>query len=161
MNERLRELREAFGFTQSEMAERIGMKQSNYSLIESGATKIPQILFVALAELGVNINWLMTGIGTRLVMPEEMREEIKKDVDTEPVEVFTVDKEKAEKIQRQPENIQYADTAAERRSMRRATARSKCRPLVELCDAMIARQASIEARIDMLEHRLDELEEVR
>ena len=83
MNERLRELREAFGFTQSEMAERIGMKQSNYSLIESGATKIPQILFVALAELGANLNWLVTGNGLRMVMPEEVKEEMKKNAETE------------------------------------------------------------------------------
>lgn len=161
ISERLRELRVTFGLKQHEMAAKCGLKQSAYSNMETGWAKITMPVFEVLAELGANLNWLMTGIGTRLVMPEEIREEIKKDADAEPVKVFTVDKEKAEKIQRWPENIQYADTAAEHRSMRRDTARSKCRPLVELCDALIGHQASIEGRIDMLERRLDELEEVR
>lgn len=65
MLERLKKLRNVLGLTQTEFAEKLCIKQSAYSSIESGKTKlndryISQICMV----FNVNEHWLRTGEGS-------------------------------------------------------------------------------------------------
>ena len=58
---RLRELR-GFDITQSEFAERIGVSQGYYSLVERGEREVgPEILLRISNVCGKSIEWLLTG----------------------------------------------------------------------------------------------------
>ena len=48
---RIRDLREDHDFTQQELAERLGMKQPQYSRYERGYRDIPTDVLIALADL--------------------------------------------------------------------------------------------------------------
>ena len=48
---RIRDLREDHDFTQQELAERLGMKQPQYSRYERGYRDIPTDILIALADL--------------------------------------------------------------------------------------------------------------
>jgi HTH-type transcriptional regulator, cell division transcriptional repressor len=63
-NERLRQAREALGITQKEMAKKTGVVTSAYGHIESseGAAFSSKLMLV-IAELGISINWIITGKG--------------------------------------------------------------------------------------------------
>ncbi len=47
---RLRELRAAAGYSQTEIADILGMQQNQYSRYERGERELPMHLFIALAE---------------------------------------------------------------------------------------------------------------
>ena len=47
---RLKELREANGFTQKQIAERLGISRKSYSQYERGNRGLPAIVLIALAE---------------------------------------------------------------------------------------------------------------
>ncbi len=62
MNHRIRELRKLLGLTQSEFADKIGLKQSSLSNIEkNGATE--QSIKSICSVYHVNEEWLLTGKG--------------------------------------------------------------------------------------------------
>ena len=67
LKDRLLEARKASGYSQRELAEKVGMKQSTYQALEAvsgksqGTTLLPQMAFV----LGVNAYWLATGEGPK------------------------------------------------------------------------------------------------
>ncbi|MEQ9132689.1 MAG: helix-turn-helix transcriptional regulator [Salinisphaeraceae bacterium] len=63
MHERLKEARRALGYTQKTVAEAVGGKLRSWQDYESAKT-LPgsQVLF-GLANLGINVNWILTGEG--------------------------------------------------------------------------------------------------
>lgn len=70
MNERIKELRKTLGLSQEAFAERLGLKGSAVSHLESGRRNITNQNIVAICrEFGVNEEWLRTGSGD---MFEEM-----------------------------------------------------------------------------------------
>lgn len=67
MNERIKQIRRELGLTQTEFAERIGLKQNSISLIESGKRNISdQAVLSICREYGVNEEWLRTGTGEKM-----------------------------------------------------------------------------------------------
>lgn len=68
MNERIRQIRRELGLTQTEFAERIGMKQNSIALIEGGKRNISdQAVLSICREYGVNEKWLRTGSGDKML----------------------------------------------------------------------------------------------
>lgn len=64
MNERIKQIRRELGLTQTEFAERIGLKQNSIALIESGKRNISdQAVLSICREYGVNEEWLRDGTG--------------------------------------------------------------------------------------------------
>ena len=63
MGDRIRMAREFAGFTQTELAEKIGIKQQSLQAVESGETLMPRKLNKYAEVLGVNLNWILTGEG--------------------------------------------------------------------------------------------------
>ncbi len=64
MNLRLKQIREHFGLSQDEMAQRLNLGQSSYSHLEVGRRKIIDRTVVLICnEFNVNENWLRTGNG--------------------------------------------------------------------------------------------------
>lgn len=65
LQDRLKSARKSAGLTQSQIAQKVGIKQATYSGLETGkqisSTLLPQIAFV----LGVRPYWLATGQGPR------------------------------------------------------------------------------------------------
>ena len=67
MNERIKLIRRELGLTQTEFAERIGLKQNSIALIESGKRNISdQAVLSICREYGVNEEWLRTGTGEKM-----------------------------------------------------------------------------------------------
>ena len=58
---RLRKERKKRGYTQQEMAAKIGIKRNNYTLIESGHRNPTIKTLAALAVFGIDLNYLLTG----------------------------------------------------------------------------------------------------
>ena len=70
MNERIKELRKTLGLSQEAFAERLGLKGSAVSHLESGRRNVTtQNINAICREFGVNEEWLRTGNGS---MFEEM-----------------------------------------------------------------------------------------
>lgn len=70
MNERIKELRKTLGLSQEAFAERLGLKGSAVSHLESGRRNVTtQNINAICREFGVNEEWLRTGSGD---MFEEM-----------------------------------------------------------------------------------------
>lgn len=70
MNERIKELRKTLGLSQEAFAERLGLKGSAVSHLESGRRNVTtQNINAICREFGVNEEWLRTGSGN---MFEEM-----------------------------------------------------------------------------------------
>lgn len=66
MNERIKQIRRELGLTQTEFAERIGLKQNSIALIESGKRNISdQAVLSICREYGINEEWLRTGLGNQ------------------------------------------------------------------------------------------------
>jgi len=67
VNERIKQIRRELGLTQTEFAERIGLKQNSIALIESGKRNISdQAVLSICREYGVNEEWLRTGTGEKM-----------------------------------------------------------------------------------------------
>lgn len=66
MNERIKQIRRELGLTQTEFAERIGLKQNSIALIESGKRNISdQAVLSICREYKINEEWLRTGNGEK------------------------------------------------------------------------------------------------
>jgi phage repressor protein C with HTH and peptisase S24 domain len=63
MNERLREVRLSAGGSQRAFGERFGIAQQTYANYETGKVAVPDAFKQQLADMGVNIHWLVTGSG--------------------------------------------------------------------------------------------------
>lgn len=64
MLERLKELRRCLGLNQTEFAKRLGLTQTAYSMIESGARPLSQKhIKVICSEFGISENWICNGNG--------------------------------------------------------------------------------------------------
>lgn len=76
MNERVRMIRKALGLTLEKFGERIGIKKSSLSSIETGANTLTEqnILFICNA-FNVNEKWLRTGEG-EMFLPLNREQEI-------------------------------------------------------------------------------------
>lgn len=81
MNKRIKELRQYFGLTQREFANKIGLKQNTIALIESGKRNTSEQSIIAICrEFNVNKKWLQTGKGPRFVkQPEDTIEELQQE----------------------------------------------------------------------------------
>ena len=67
MNVRIKQIRHELGLTQTEFAERIGLKQNSIALIESGKRNISdQAVLSICREYGINEEWLRTGHGEKM-----------------------------------------------------------------------------------------------
>jgi len=70
--ERFREFREQQHQSQAELAERLGVPQKLISDVERGRTSFRQDFLLRIHErLGLSIDWLLTGKGSRQFRPEE------------------------------------------------------------------------------------------
>lgn len=63
MNTRLTAIRQKFGESQKAFAMRFGLAQQTYANYESGKADVPDKIKRLLAEMGVNLHWLITGQG--------------------------------------------------------------------------------------------------
>ena len=64
MQQRLKELRKYLKMSQSDLADKIGVKWYKIKDIETGKTRLHGEIIIALMnELGVNSNWLLNGYG--------------------------------------------------------------------------------------------------
>lgn len=74
-NERIKELRKALGLTQERFGERVGLKKSAISQIESGVNGVTdQLRLAVFREFNVNEDWLRTGEGSMFSEPDEDEE---------------------------------------------------------------------------------------
>ena len=74
-NERIKDLRKALGLTQERFGERVGLKKSAISQIESGVNGVTDQLRLAVCrEFNVSEDWLRTGGGSMFVEPDEDEE---------------------------------------------------------------------------------------
>ena len=75
-NERLKSLRKSLGLTQTEMAEKIGIKQGSYSDVERGKAIVSNYVKMSLEQnLNLNRAWLETGKGEMLNKDHIVKEE--------------------------------------------------------------------------------------
>ncbi|UTC82685.1 LexA family transcriptional regulator [Treponema denticola] len=63
-NIRLKEIRQALGLNQLEMARKFDKTQSLWSYYEKGIKPIQSDVYIKLQEMGFNIEWLKNGIGS-------------------------------------------------------------------------------------------------
>lgn len=63
INDRLRLVREEMKLSQAKFASKFGLAQSTYAQYEKGGRSVPDDLKVLLNQLGVNMNWLISGEG--------------------------------------------------------------------------------------------------
>lgn len=61
--ERLRKIRKDLGMTQGDFADLISTEQTQLSRTENGSYAVQISYLSKLAQLGYNLNWLMTGMG--------------------------------------------------------------------------------------------------
>lgn len=67
-NERIKEIRKSAGLTLDKFGERVGLKKSSLSQVESGVNAVSGSLRKAVCrEFGVNEEWLRTGEGEMFV----------------------------------------------------------------------------------------------
>ena len=78
MNERLKELRKYLGYSQREYCTRLGMAQSTYASMESGARELRQTYFKLICRsFNVNEDWLRDGSGEMFLQaPKKELEEL-------------------------------------------------------------------------------------
>jgi len=67
---RLRDEREALGLTQDVMAKKVGVSKRSYCAYEAGETAPSAKLLAALANMGVDIAYLLTGNRSRPAPPK-------------------------------------------------------------------------------------------
>lgn len=63
LGERLKQVRENLGYTQKEMAKAINTNPQTWQVYESGKSVPGGNVLEALARMGFNVNWLLTGEG--------------------------------------------------------------------------------------------------
>lgn len=63
MNERIRVVRLSIGGSQKAFGERFGIAQQTYANYETGKVAVPDAFKQQLADIGINIHWLVTGNG--------------------------------------------------------------------------------------------------
>ena len=74
-NERVKELRKSLGLTQEKFGERVGLKKSAISQIESGVNGVTdQLRLAVFREFNVNEDWLRTGEGSMFMESNEDEE---------------------------------------------------------------------------------------
>ena len=67
---RLEQIREKLGFsTQKAFSEKLGLKYQSYVNYEKGERNLPDEIKYKLYKMGVNISWLITGIGDMFLSP--------------------------------------------------------------------------------------------
>ena len=74
---RLKKIRGIRGLSQYEFARSLNVSLRSYQYYESGARPLPVELLHRLAELGINVHWIVTGDGARNLPPQEEIEKIK------------------------------------------------------------------------------------
>lgn len=75
MNTRIKDIRKTLDMSQDAFAQRIGMKGSSISLLESGGRNITeQVIKLICKEFNVNEDWLRTGAGgdDNMFLPKDM-----------------------------------------------------------------------------------------
>ena len=76
MNERIKELRKALGFTQQEFAEKIGIKRNTVAQYEIGRNQpIDTVITLICREFHVNEDWLRYGQG-EMFRPQSRNDEL-------------------------------------------------------------------------------------
>ncbi|MDD2981725.1 MAG: helix-turn-helix transcriptional regulator [Hespellia sp.] len=78
MNDRLKDVRKALKMSQDEFAERIGMKGSSISMLESGKRNMTeQVVKAVCKEYNVDYLWMTTGEGEMFTdLPETILDEL-------------------------------------------------------------------------------------
>lgn len=67
-NQRLKVIRGYLAFTQSQLAERVGLKQGSYADVERGKVKVSGDIKRKLEkEFSINVTWLETGVGNMII----------------------------------------------------------------------------------------------
>ncbi len=67
---RLKQAREAMGLKQEDIADKLNIGQSAYSKMERGKSDFSDGLLSLIPELGINLNWIITGKGEMLLSQE-------------------------------------------------------------------------------------------
>ncbi|MCL1076596.1 helix-turn-helix domain-containing protein [Parashewanella spongiae] len=78
LSERLEYVLKTSGITQTELAQRLGVKQQAISRVCRGQTKNSTFLLPMCDELGVDSNWLSTGVGEPFVQRKELKDQIRR-----------------------------------------------------------------------------------
>jgi transcriptional regulator with XRE-family HTH domain len=60
---RLKQARETMHLKQEDMADKLNIGQSAYSKMERGKSDFSNELLILIPELGINLNWIITGKG--------------------------------------------------------------------------------------------------
>ena len=83
INERFKELRKAFGLSQEELGNKIGLSKSGISNIESGTRNVTdKHIKLICSEFPINEDWLRTGAGEmRKKTPFDTMEQLRKEYD--------------------------------------------------------------------------------
>ncbi|HEY6872918.1 MAG TPA: helix-turn-helix transcriptional regulator [Geobacteraceae bacterium] len=71
--ERLKWARESRGYTQKEMAKDASVTLQTWQVYEAGKSVPGGNVLEALARMGFNVNWLLTGVGPRKLYEDEMK----------------------------------------------------------------------------------------
>lgn len=68
----MKEIRKHFRLNQTEMADKLGISQSQLSKLENGENQLAPKHLLVLYKMGVNLNWLISGEGEMLLsdMPD-------------------------------------------------------------------------------------------
>lgn len=172
VNERIREIAKALGVTQSELAEKIGVSPSYMSNLAAGRRTPGPRIFERLAEIGVNLNWLMTGEGKMLASPQTPEgldaaagitaEECGGQENRrwrKPV-MPVIEREDEEEKRGEAEQVHRGERIFRRDKRRARVSRQKCRGMMELDERLSTRLVMLEERIERLERKIDSVEAV-
>ncbi len=74
INKRFRELRKELGFTQEQLAQRLGVGKAALSMIETGKAGLSsRNLNILVQEFNVNPDWMETGVGNMFNAPPDLK----------------------------------------------------------------------------------------
>ena len=73
IQDRLKQIRGLYSESQAKFAARFGLPQSTYAPYEKGARSVPDEIKIKLNEMGINLNWLITGNGPMYVSEESVQ----------------------------------------------------------------------------------------
>jgi transcriptional regulator with XRE-family HTH domain len=60
--------------TYDKFAEELGIARTTYMRYEKGEAPSFELLYILCTKLKININWLLTGIGSKFISPEEKKD---------------------------------------------------------------------------------------